>query len=181
MSQTLVKYSFLNRWFFYGSWVGILSWQVFVSVCIANLYFPVCGSPFPFLSGQKIGRDVPFFLKILFIYLTEIETAAREGIQAGGVGEEEAGSQQRSLMWGSIPQHGDHVLGRRQTFNHCAMQMPRDVPFLRGVWEGEAGFLPSRKPNAGLCLRTLGTWPEPKADASQLSHAGTPHWILLSG
>ena len=28
---------------------------------------------------------------------------AREGTQAGGVGEEEAGSQRRSLMWGSIP------------------------------------------------------------------------------
>ena len=34
-----------------------------------------------------------FFLKILFIYLTERERQpAREGTQAGGVGEEEAGS-----------------------------------------------------------------------------------------
>ena len=33
-----------------------------------------------------------YLLSILFIYLTERETA-REGAQAGGVGEEEAGSQ----------------------------------------------------------------------------------------
>ena len=47
-----------------------------------------------------------FFLKILFIYVTEteIETASERGNTAGGVGEEEAGSQQRSLMWGSIPE-----------------------------------------------------------------------------
>ena len=51
------------------------------------------------------------FLKIFlkFIYLTERQPA-REGMLAGGVGEEEAGSQQKSLMWGSIPDHRDHAL-----------------------------------------------------------------------
>ena len=33
-----------------------------------------------------------FFLKILFIYSTEIETASERGKQAGREGEEEAGS-----------------------------------------------------------------------------------------
>uniref|UniRef100_A0A452QQC5 AP complex subunit beta n=1 Tax=Ursus americanus TaxID=9643 RepID=A0A452QQC5_URSAM len=38
------------------------------------------------------------------IYLIERETARERGNTAGEVGEEEAGSQQRSLMWGSIPE-----------------------------------------------------------------------------
>ena len=63
-----------------------------------------------------IIREMQFFLKILFIYLTERE-AAREGTQAGGVG------------------------------------------------EGEAGFPPSREPDAGLDPITVGSRPEPKADA----------------
>ena len=54
--------------------------------------------------------------KILHIYLTEGQQA-REGTQAGGVEEEEAGSHQRSLMRGLIPEHRDHVLSRRQTLN----------------------------------------------------------------
>jgi len=33
------------------------------------------------------------------------------------------------------------------------------------VGEGEAGFLQSREPDAGLHPRTLGSRPEPKADA----------------
>ena len=44
-----------------------------------------------------------FFFKILFIYLTET-ASQREETQAGGVGEEEADSQWRSLMRGSIPE-----------------------------------------------------------------------------
>jgi len=35
----------------------------------------------------------------------------------------------------------------------------------RGRGEGEAGFLLSREPDAGLDPRTLGSGPEPKADA----------------
>ena len=62
-----------------------------------------------------------FFLKILFIYLTERETV-REGTQAGGVGEEEAGSLLAVSQW-------------------------------------------SREPDVGLFPRTLGSRPEPKADA----------------
>ena len=42
-------------------------------------------------------------LKILRIYLTERERQpAREGTQAWGVGEEEAGSQRKSLTWGLV-------------------------------------------------------------------------------
>ena len=37
--------------------------------------------------------------------------------QAGGVGEEEAGSQQKSLMRGSIPGLWDHDLRQRQRLN----------------------------------------------------------------
>jgi len=33
------------------------------------------------------------------------------------------------------------------------------------VGEREAGFLLSREPDVGLDPRTLGPWPEPKADA----------------
>jgi len=33
------------------------------------------------------------------------------------------------------------------------------------VGEGEAGFPPSREPDVGLDPRTLGSGPEPKADA----------------
>jgi len=58
------------------------------------------------LGVGKTTKDL-FFLKILFIYLTERDTV-RAGSQAGGVG------------------------------------------------EGEAGFLLSREPNAGLDPRTLG-------------------------
>ena len=59
------------------------------------------------LASSKSKLKV-IFLKILFIYLTERDTA-REGTQAGGVG------------------------------------------------EGEAGFPPSREPDAGLDPRTLGS------------------------
>ena len=38
--------------------------------------------------------------------------------------EKEAGSQCRSLMWGSIPERWDHTLSRRQTLNGCATQAP---------------------------------------------------------
>jgi len=61
-----------------------------------------------------------FLLKILFIYLTERDTA-REGTQAGGVGEGEANS--------SLSREPDVVL------------------------------------DVGLDPRTLGSGPEPKADA----------------
>ena len=57
-----------------------------------------------------------YFLKILFIYLTERDTA-REGTQVGG------------------------------------------------VEEGEAGLPLSREPDGGLHPRTLGSPPEPKAEA----------------
>ena len=40
------------------------------------------------------------------------------------MGEEEAGSQQRSLMRGSIPECRDHALSRRQMLNDCATQGP---------------------------------------------------------
>ena len=40
------------------------------------------------------------------------------------MGEEEAGSQWRSLMWGSIPGLQDHALSRRQMLNDCATQVP---------------------------------------------------------
>ena len=48
---------------------------------------------------------------------------AREGAQQG-VGEEEAGSQQRSPMRDSIPERQDHALSRRQMLNNCATQAP---------------------------------------------------------
>uniref|UniRef100_A0A452V1E0 60S ribosomal protein L29 n=1 Tax=Ursus maritimus TaxID=29073 RepID=A0A452V1E0_URSMA len=58
---------------------------------------------------------------------------AREGTQAGGVGEEEAGSQHWSLMWGSIPERRDHGLSRRQTLNRSATQAPLCAYFYTSV------------------------------------------------
>ncbi|XP_057166629.1 intraflagellar transport protein 25 homolog isoform X6 [Ursus arctos] len=46
-----------------------------------------------------------------------------------GVGEEEAGSQQRSPMRDSILELRDHALSRRQTPNDCATQAPLEVMF----------------------------------------------------
>ena len=73
--------------------------------------------------GEWINCNIPFsmensFFKIiyLFIYLTDRQPV-REGTQAGGAGEEEAGSQQRSLMWGSIPGPRDHTPSQRQMLN----------------------------------------------------------------
>ena len=71
-----------------------------------------------------------FFKKILFIFLTEIETASERGNTSRGSGEEEAGSQQRSLMWGSIPRLWDHALCRRQTLKCCATQVPPSLCLL---------------------------------------------------
>ena len=45
------------------------------------------------------------------------------------MGEEEAGSQRRTLMWVSIPGPWDHALSRRQTLNHCATQAPHTLFF----------------------------------------------------
>ena len=58
-----------------------------------------------------------FFFKLLFIYLTERDTA-REGTQAGEVGEGEAGFPlSREPDVGLIPAPWDHDLSRRQTLN----------------------------------------------------------------
>ncbi|XP_034525634.1 protein sidekick-1 isoform X5 [Ailuropoda melanoleuca] len=70
-----------------------------------------------------------FFFKD-FIYLFDRETASERWNTAGEVGEEEAGSQRRSLTWGSIPDLQDHALSPRQTPNNCATQAPLDRWFL---------------------------------------------------
>jgi len=44
-------------------------------------------------------------------------------------------------------------------------QTAREGTQAGGLREGEVGFPLSREPNAGLDPRTLGTWPELKADA----------------
>ena len=64
------------------------------STFYSNSYSTFCPYEFSFFF---------FFFFFKFIYSTEIETASERGNTAGGVGEEEAGSQWRSLMWGSIP------------------------------------------------------------------------------
>jgi len=65
---------------------------------------------------------IGFFLFFVFfkdfIYLFDRGTA-REGTQAGGVGEGEAASRGAgSPMQGSIPASWDHYLSQRQTFNN---------------------------------------------------------------
>lgn len=47
--------------------------------------------------------------------------------------------------------------------------------------EGVADPPLSRKPAMELDPRTLGLWPNLKADASPLSHTGTPRNLLLIG
>ena len=76
-------------------------------------------------------RDVGFFFKD-FIYLFERErqTVSKKGNPSRGVGEEEAGSQRRSPMRDSFPEHCDHALIRRQALNDCATQVPWVVGFL---------------------------------------------------
>ena len=70
------------------------------------------------------GNWTIHFFKRLFILFIWQRQPAREGTQAGGVGEEEAGSQWRSLMWGSIPEHWDHALSRKQMLNDYTAQVP---------------------------------------------------------
>ena len=82
----------------------------------------------PICSSRVIS--VFIFFKIVFIDLTEIETASERGNSSRGSGEEEAGSQQRSLMWGSIPRLWDHALCRRQTLKCCATQVPPSLCLL---------------------------------------------------
>ena len=61
----------------------------------------------------------------------------------GECGEEEAGSQQKSPMWGSIPELRDHALSLRQTLNRCATQAPLDHSFLiQSSVEGPLGSFP---------------------------------------
>ena len=77
--------------------------------------------------------EIYFFFFKDFIYLFDRERErqpAREGTQAGGVGEEKAGSRQRSPMRDSFPECCDHALIRRQALNDCATQVPRVVGFL---------------------------------------------------
>ena len=91
-------------------------------------------------------RDVGFVFKD-FIYLCGREPTSERGNTAGGVGEEEAGSQRRSPMRDSVPELRDHAQSRRQALNHCAPRAPRDVGFLifqpafwgRGLPRGYSG------------------------------------------
>ena len=54
-------------------------------------------------------RDVGFFVKD-FIYLCGREPTSERGNTSRGVGEEEAGSQWRRLIWDLIPGLWDHAL-----------------------------------------------------------------------
>ena len=51
----------------------------------------------------------------------------------------------------------------------------------RGEGKGEADSPLSREPDMGLDPRTLGSQPEPKADAQPLSHPAAPHLVLSYG
>ena len=56
-------------------------------------------------------RDVGFFFKdFIYLFESEIEAVNKKGNPSMGVGEEEAGSQQRSPMRDSFPERCDHAL-----------------------------------------------------------------------
>ena len=88
-------------------------------------HFFMCLSPFVSLHWKSVCLYLLLiFLKILFIFFDRERGSHGEGTQAGGVGEEEAGSQRRSLMWDLIPGLWEHALGQRQTLNDGATQAP---------------------------------------------------------
>ena len=98
-------------------------------------------------------RDVGFFFKD-FIYLFERErqTVSKKGNPSRGVGEEEAGSQRRSLMRDSFPECCDHALIQRQALNDCATQVPWVVGFLifqPAFWGEGTAVLIFRQPCLG--------------------------------
>ena len=88
------------------------------------------------LPGKELGlskvdtRAIEFvffyflFLKILFIYLTEIETASDRGNTSRGSGRRRSSLPAKSPMQAWIAGPWDHALSRRQTLNRCATQAP---------------------------------------------------------
>ena len=126
----------------------------------------------------------------MFIYLTERQ-AAREGTQAGGVGEEEAGSQPRSLMWGSIPERRDHALSRRPTPSDCATPASPPEQFFKKFMTSLGrlgGTAVKRLPSAqGVILAFRDRVPHrapPLGACFFLSHSpclcSLSHWLSLS-
>ena len=88
-----------------------------------------------FSLDMGIGENkslILFLLKILFIYLTEIETASERGNTGTG----------------------------------------------RGSGRGRSR-LPAEEPDVGLDPITMGSCPEPKADAQPLCHPGAPVCLFL--
>ena len=70
-------------------------------------------------NAYQNTNSIFFLKKRLYLFIRERERqSAREGTQAEGAGEEEAGSQKKSLTWGLIPEFRDHGLSRRQALNY---------------------------------------------------------------
>ena len=103
-----------------------------VCVCVCwernswNQSFQMVRGDFPWLWVWGEGEaNIHFFFLRFYLFIWQRERQSeREGTQAGGVGEEEAGSQQRSLMWGLIPGLWDHSLSQRQMLKDWATQVP---------------------------------------------------------
>ena len=74
------------------------------------------------------GIKKKFFLKILFIYLTEIETAREKGNTSRGSGRGRSRLLAEESDVGLDPRTPgvDHALSRRQTLNDCATQAPQE-------------------------------------------------------
>ncbi|XP_064429851.1 pirin isoform X11 [Mirounga angustirostris] len=124
-------------------------------------------------------------------YLLEGGSMAHEDF-CGHVGQMNPGDLQSKIYTRTPTLYLDFKLDHGA--KHC-QPIPKDFIYLfdrerdsksrntsRAVGEGEAGFPPSREPDAGLDPRTLGSRPEPKADAQQLSHPGWTSFIYtISG
>ena len=54
-------------------------------------------------STRCAFQNIMFFLKIVFLYLTEIETASERGDTSRGSGKGRSRLIEEDLMWGSIP------------------------------------------------------------------------------
>lgn len=126
-------------------------------------------------TGGTGGTNRYYFLKMLFIYLTE-RKSAREGTQAGGMREGEAGfhwAGSPTLAW--IPGPWGHDPNWIQILNDWATQAPLTSGFLINMNCSQSGTETNKqtKPNA------IHHWLKPYLGNSHLKLCNYWHCVLL--